>query len=84
MLLCLAAFSAASCDSFLDKGPEENLSIEEAFAERAYVERWLYNIYSGIPVEMNFHQDSYMNPFVGGSDEMEVTSGTAVCNMINT
>ena len=44
-----------SCDKFLDKGPEENLSIEQTFAERAYVERWLYNIYTGIPLEMNFH-----------------------------
>ena len=83
LLACAIAFSAVSCDSFLDKGPEENLSIEETFAERAYVERWLYNIYSGIPAEMNFHSDSYMNPFVGGSDELEVTSGTATCNLIN-
>lgn len=72
-----------ACDSYLDKGPEENLSIEETFTERAYVERWLYNIYSGMPIEMNFHRDEYRNPFVGGSDEMEVTSGTASCNLIN-
>ena len=84
LLTCIAALCVASCDAFLDKGPEENLSIEETFKERAYVERWLYNIYSGIPAEMNFHLDSYMNPFVGGSDELEVTSGTATCNLINT
>ena len=72
-----------SCDKFLDKGPEENLSIEQTFAERAYVERWLYNIYTGIPLEMNFHDEPMRNPYVGGSDEMEVTTAGAVSNLIN-
>ncbi len=73
----------AACDSFLDKAPEENTSIEQTFAERAYAERWLYNIYSGIPIEMNFHENVQKNPFVGGSDEMEITSGVAWSNLIN-
>ncbi|MBE6236914.1 MAG: RagB/SusD family nutrient uptake outer membrane protein [Bacteroidales bacterium] len=84
IISALVAVLCSACDSYLDKGPEENLSIEQTFTERAYVERWLYNIYSGMPLEMNFHRDSYRNPFVGGCDEMEVTTGTAACNLINT
>ena len=83
MFFCCIAFAATSCDEFLDKGPEENMSIEQTFAERAYVERWLYNIYSGIPIEMNFHDEGARNPFVGGSDEMEITTASTVSNLIN-
>lgn len=84
LLAILLTITIASCDKFLDKGPEENLSIEQAFTERAYVEDWLNNIYSGIPNEMNFHEPySTFNPYVGGSDEMEVTASWAIPNMIN-
>lgn len=86
MLFAAILPSAASCDKFLDKGPEENLSIQEAFAERAFAERWLSNLYSGLPDEMNFHETytvATFNPFVGGCDEMEVSAGWAICNLIN-
>lgn len=82
-LMIAIAFTATACEKFLDKGPEENLSVEQAFGERAYAQQWLYNIYSGIPVEMNFHDAGPMNPFVGGSDEMEVIVAAAACNLIN-
>lgn len=86
VLLAVIALSAGACDAYLDKGPEENLSIPEAFAERAYAEQWLNNIYSGLPNEMNFHETysvATFNPFVGSSDEMEVTPGWALPNQIN-
>jgi hypothetical protein len=82
-IVAAMAFPIAACDSFLDKAPEENTSLEQTFAERAYVERWLYNIYSGIPIEMNLHLNVQKNPFVGGSDEMEITSDVAWANLIN-
>lgn len=82
MLLSAVALSA-SCDKYLDKGPEENLSVQQAFQERAYAERWLFNIYSGIPLMMNFHQGGFENPFVGGCDEMELTSGSADGQLFN-
>src|SRR5690606_36456243 len=82
MLVSVSLFAVLSCDSYLDKGPEENMSLPEAFAERLYTERFLNNIYSGIPAEMDFHNFA-VNPFVGGSDEMEVTSAGAVAQLIN-
>ena len=79
-ILFLATALFTSCDSFLDKGPEENLSVEEVFQQRNYVQGWLYNLYSGVPMEMDFHSViSYDNPFTGGSDEIEITPGYAAC-----
>ena len=82
MLVSVSILALVSCDSYLDKGPEENMSLPEAFAERLYTERFLNNIYSGIPNEMDFHNFAF-NPFVGGSDEMEVTFAGAVAQLIN-
>jgi hypothetical protein len=84
ILMVVIFLQTVACDDFLDKGPEENLSIEQAFAERAYVERWLNNIYMGIPNEMNFHEtNTTFNPYIGGSDEMEVSAEWAIPNKIN-
>ena len=70
-----------SCEKFLDKGPEENLSIEEAFQERNYVERWLYNLYTGLPMEMDFiNVLTYCNPFSGSADELEVLPSYSISN----
>ena len=85
-MMTIIVMLVASCDKYLDKGPEENLSVQEAFAERLYAESWLSNIYSGVPYEMNFHETYSVvsfNPFVGGSDEMEVTTGWAIPSQIN-
>lgn len=83
-ILFLGMSLFASCDSFLDKGPEENLSVEEVFQQRNYVQGWLYNLYSGLPMEMDFHSViSYANPFTGGSDEIEITPGYAACQFFN-
>ena len=77
-----ATFS--SCEKFLDKGPEETLSVEEVFTQRNYVERWLYNLYSNLPMEMDFHNVlNYTNPFSGASDELEITPGYALSQYFN-
>ena len=38
-----------SCDSYLDKQPDDQLTIETAFENRTNLERWLAYIYTGIP-----------------------------------
>ncbi len=41
--------SIAGCDSYLDKQPDDQLTIETVFENRTNMERWLAYIYTGIP-----------------------------------
>ena len=85
LLIVLSATSLISCEKYLDKGPEENLAVEEVFKERVYVAQWLYNLYSGLPMEMDFHNYyNNLNPFAGASDELEITPGYAQSQYFNT
>ena len=45
----LALLSIVSCDAYLDKQPDDQLTIETAFQNRTNMERWLAYIYTGIP-----------------------------------
>ncbi|MCQ2118876.1 MAG: RagB/SusD family nutrient uptake outer membrane protein [Bacteroidales bacterium] len=84
ILTLSASLILTSCEKFLDKGPEENLSVEEVFQERNYVERWLYNLYSGLPMEMDFHNVyNTLNPYAGAADELEITPGYAASQSFN-
>ena len=85
-ILLVAATSVlfSSCEKYLDKGPEETLSVEEVFTQRNYVERWLYNLYYYCPMEMDFHNVlNYTNPFSGAADELEITPGYALSQYFN-
>lgn len=83
LILCLT-FLLSGCDSWLDHGPEENLTIEETFLQRNYAQLWLYNLYSGMPMEMDFHNTyGYYNIFTGACDEIHITPGYAYCHFFN-
>jgi hypothetical protein len=73
VLVLAVSGTAVSCDKYLDRGPEENYSVEEAFKEIQYARGWLYNLYYGIPGMFDYHQNTNNN-FVGGCDEMEITA----------
>ena len=45
----LALLGIVSCDAYLDKQPDDQLTIETAFQNRTNMERWLAYIYTGIP-----------------------------------
>ena len=45
----LALTLCVSCDSYLDKQPDDQLTIESVFENRTNMERWLAYIYTGIP-----------------------------------
>lgn len=63
----------ASCNKeFLEKRPDEDLSIDDVFAEVSYAESFLTSVYSNLPEEMNFNNNWGNNPFIGASDEMEM------------
>ena len=62
----------ASCADFLDKAPEEDITIEEAFLQRAYAEAFLTDVYAGLPLEIWLSDWGDANPYVLASDEMNM------------
>ena len=71
----LALFLAASgcTKDFLDKTPDEDLTLDEVFAQRQYAERFLTSAYFTLHEEISFNDWWGRNPFVGAADEMEMT-----------
>lgn len=83
--LVAVALSLASCEDFLDKQPDENLTLDDVFANRLYTRDFLTHTYSWIPTEANMADDggAWRNPFTAGSDEMECAFGGAYAHQIN-
>ena len=75
------ALAAVSCH-YLDKAPEEDLTIEEAFLKRNYAEAFLTDIYAGIPYESHFSDYADVNPFTAASDEMILSWSGKFCQTI--
>lgn len=69
ILLTLLGFS---CSDFLDKAPEEDITIQEAFLQRNYAEGFLTDAYADLPMEIHFTDMADINPFVLASDEFNV------------
>ncbi|QNL50545.1 RagB/SusD family nutrient uptake outer membrane protein [Olivibacter sp. SDN3] len=66
-------FPTACKKDFLDKEPDEDMTLDQVFAERQYAERWLTSAYFNLPEEISFNDWWGRNPFVGAADEMEIT-----------
>lgn len=58
---------------FLDKTPDEDLTLDQVFEQRQYAERFLTSAYFTLHEEISFNDWWGRNPFVGASDEMEIT-----------
>lgn len=79
ILPCLNA-----CTDYLDKTPDEDMTIEQVFTNPDWTRAYLSNIYSWLPNEANFADDgAFRSPFTGGCDEMEIAFGGAFSHMIN-
>lgn len=76
-----AVFALTACEDFLDKAPEENLTVDDIFAERNYAKAFLYNIYSYLPPEYDYGLGETC--FSPGCDEMEEAYGAGYCHYIN-
>lgn len=82
LILLIAAF--ASCEKdYLDKEPDEDMSIDSVFLSRKYAEGFLSSAYSNIPTMANAADDPTRNPFTGASDEMEITYLGAYSHLLN-
>lgn len=74
----------ASCEKgFLDKAPEEDITIEEAFLQRRYAEAFLTDIYAGVPNEIYFTDMAEIQPFVIASDELNVPWPEKFAKLVN-
>lgn len=73
ILLLSALTVSISCTDFLDKTPDEDMSIEEAFKDRKRAERWLNTCYFNLNEEYAFNEWWGRNPYVTGADEAEIT-----------
>lgn len=77
-------FIFSSCADFLDKRPDDDMTLEEVFAERNYAERFLSSCYFNLTEEDLFCDDNPgRNPFVSASDEMELVWGFPFCQKMN-
>ncbi|SMD06278.1 RagB/SusD family nutrient uptake outer membrane protein [Pedobacter africanus] len=72
VVLTVPSLFFSSCKKYLDKSPEEDITIEEAFLQRKYAEAFLVDIYAGLPNEIYFTDMSDINPFIVASDEMNI------------
>ncbi len=86
-IISLVIFSTLliSCNDFLDKAPDEDMTVEDVFTSPIWARNFLAHVYSWIPTEANFADDGglWRSPFVGGSDEMEIAYGGAFAHEIN-
>lgn len=66
------AWMAVSCDSYLDKEPDDMRTLESVFAKRSSTEQYLANVLSYLPAQFDAVCSSNNGwPFVPASDEAE-------------
>ena len=77
-------YLTSSCDDYLEKTPDDDMTIEEVFSNPDWTREWLANSYSWLPNEANFADDgAFRSPFTGGCDEMEIAFGASYAHLIN-
>jgi hypothetical protein len=78
---------ASSCKKgFLDQVPNDRLTLDETFLNRSTAERFLNNVYNGVPNEFSQRfpfGSSNAGMWTGGSDEAEYIWGFVQTNSMN-
>ena len=85
IFLLLFMCCAASCKKdFLNKAPDDDLTIDQVFANHDYAKNFLSNIYTAVPQEYRMVDPAEnTNPFVGASDDMDQMYTRAFSNSMN-
>lgn len=78
LLTALCLVLTVSCSDFLDKQPDDMLTIDQVFSDRIEAERYLRNVYSFLPDEMPPWEN-----YSGVSDEGDIIFSWAVSNQMN-
>ncbi|NQX38489.1 Starch-binding associating with outer membrane [Pedobacter steynii] len=84
LISCLTL--ASSCKKYLDQVPNDRLTLEETFANRASAEKFLANVYNNIPDEFgqrNPGGNKNAGLWTGGSDEADFVWGFVQSNSMN-
>jgi hypothetical protein len=83
----LVILTTVSCTkNYLNKTPDEDLTIEKVFSNRDYAEQYLVNVYSSLPLELQLPDNfgnPLSNPFLGASDEFEQNYEVSFSNNLN-
>ncbi|MFR0678975.1 MULTISPECIES: RagB/SusD family nutrient uptake outer membrane protein [Bacteroidales] len=58
ILVTISIFSFSSCSDYLDKEPDDQLSLDLVFENKTNVEKWLAGIYSGVPDVYSYGMES--------------------------
>lgn len=81
-MFLLLIFIGLSCKKeFLDKAPDDDLTLEKVFANRDYANNFLSNVYSHLPDELVW-PDNRDNPFHGAADELKEGYQISFCNLM--
>lgn len=83
VILAFIPLLFTSCEDYLDKASEEDITIQEAFKKRNYVEAFLSSAYAGLPIESYFSDMADINPFVLASDELDMPQPEKFGNLMN-
>lgn len=73
----------SSCKKYLDMAPDENMTINEVFSNAEYAERFLKGTYNYLPNEADFAEWGGRDPFVGASDNMQLSWKNRFSDHIN-
>ncbi|GAB3902540.1 RagB/SusD family nutrient uptake outer membrane protein [Mucilaginibacter boryungensis] len=81
LLIC----SALACKKdYLNKVPDDDLTLDQVFANHDYARNFLNNVYTALPQEYRMVDPVVnSNPFVGASDDMEEMYPPAFSNTMN-
>lgn len=80
----IALATLFSCEDYLEKTPDDDMTKDKVFTNPDWARAWLYNCYSWLPNEANFADDgAFRSPFTGGCDEMEIAFGASYSHLIN-
>lgn len=88
ILMAITTGFLVSCTDYLDKQPTGDLTLDDVFSNRVYARGFLSNIYFRMPFESNVcdmwsGNKFNANPFVAGSDEMEIAFGGSFTHELN-
>ncbi len=73
ILILIALFSLSSCSDFLDKQPDDQLTLDMVFSDKTRTEEWLAGIYSNVPDPCWGYQRN--EEFDALSDDMAPSTG---------
>ncbi len=84
LFILVAGFTQTSCvKNYLDKLPNDDLTLDSVFGKRNYAEAFLTSTYANFPFEIDVPDYGGRNPFIGSTDEMEITYPGSYTHVIN-